>query len=154
VQRIAGSLLYTGGDHMSTTIANIASHATAAEHSRPSYRAYQILHLGFTAAPILAGIDKFFHLLCNWDQYLAPWMARLSPMGGHGLMLAVGVIEAAAGVLVAVKPRLGAPIVGAWLCVIILNLLTMGLYFDVALRDLGLALGAFALWQLAQEFAR
>ena len=69
-------------------------------------------------------------------------------------MLAAGVIEAAAGILVAVRPRLGAPVVGVWLCLIIANLLSMGAYFDVALRDLGLALGAFALWRLAQEFGR
>ena len=138
---------------MSTTIANVGNHAVAVERSRPSYQAYQILHLGFTAAPILAGIDKFFHLLCNWDQYLPPWVTALSPVSGHALMLAVGVVEAAAGFLVAIKPRLGAPIVGAWLCLIIVNLLTMGAYFDLALRDLGLALGAFALWRLAHEFA-
>ena len=139
---------------MSTTIANLGSRAGTAEHSSPSYQAYQILHLGFTVAPVLAGVDKFFHLLCNWDQYLAPWAAAISPIGGHNLMLAVGVIEAAAGILVAIKPRLGAPIVGAWLCLIIVNLLTMGSYFDVALRDLGLALGAFALWRLSEEFSR
>ncbi|MGA7240128.1 MAG: hypothetical protein WBY44_30880 [Bryobacteraceae bacterium] len=139
---------------MSTTIANLGGQAATAERSNPSYRAYQILHLGFTVAPILAGIDKFFHLLCNWDQYLAPWMAALSPIGGHSLMLVVGIIEAAAGVLVAVRPRLGAPIVGLWLCLIIVNLLTMAAYLDVALRDLGLALGAFALWRLAQQFDR
>jgi hypothetical protein len=138
---------------MSTTIASFNSRVAAAEHSTPSYQAYQILRLGFTAAPILAGLDKFFHVLCNWDQYLAPWVAVLSPVGGHALMLAVGVVEAAAGLLVAIKPRLGAPVVGTWLCLIIINLLTMGTYFDVALRDLGLALGAFALWRLAHEFA-
>lgn len=137
---------------MSTTIANPAGHAVAQEGSRPAYQAYQILHLAFTVAPILAGIDKFFHLLCNWDQYLAPWMARLSPIGGHNLMLAVGVVEVIAGLLVAVKPRWGAPVVGAWLCLIIVNLASMGSFLDVALRDLGLALGAFALWRLATEF--
>jgi hypothetical protein len=139
---------------MSTAITNFSSQAATAERSNPSYEAYQILHLGFTAAPILAGIDKFFHLLCNWDQYLAPWIAGLSPVSGHSLMLAAGVIEAAAGILVAARPRLGAPVVGAWLCLIIVNLLTMGSYFDLALRDLGLALGAFALWRLSHEFAR
>ena len=137
---------------MSTTIANIGTRAVAVERSRPSYQAYQILHLGFTAAPILAGIDKFFHLLCNWDQYLAPWVANLSPVGGHKLMLAAGVIEVAAGVLVALKPRIGAPVVAAWLCLIMVNLVTMGSFLDVALRDLGLALGACALWRLALEF--
>ena len=139
---------------MSTTIANFNAHAGTAEKSSPSYQAFQLLHLGFTAAPVLAGVDKFFHLLCNWDQYLAPWVARVSPVSGHSLMLAAGVIEVAAGVLVAVKPRWGAPIVGLWLCLIIVNLLTMGSYFDVALRDLGLALGAFALWRLSSQFAR
>ena len=139
---------------MSTTIANLNAHAGTLEKSSPSYQAFQLLHLGFTVAPILAGIDKYLHLLCNWDQYLAPWVARVSPVSGHSLMLVVGVIEAAAGVLVAVKPRWGAPIVGLWLCLIILNLLSMGTYFDIALRDLGLALGAFALWRLSVEFAR
>ena len=138
---------------MSTIIAAFHSQAAPSWRNNPSYQAYQTLHLCFTVAPILAGIDKFFHLLCNWDQYLAPWISKLSPIGGHQLMLAAGVVEVFAGILVALKPRLGAPIVGAWLCLIILNLLTMGTYLDVALRDLGLALGAFALWRLALEFA-
>ena len=135
-----------------STIANVTSHTLAAEHSRPAWQAYQILHVAFTAAPILAGLDKFFHLLTNWDMYLAPWIARLSPVGGHTLMLAAGVIEIAAGVLVALRPKIAAPVVGVWLCLIILNLASMGAYLDVALRDLGLALGAFALWRLALEF--
>src|SRR4051812_46931240 len=84
---------------MSTTTANLGHHAVAAESSRPAYQAYQILHFAFTAAPILAGIDKFFHLMCNWDQYLAPWIARMSPIGGHNLMLAVGAIEIIAGLI-------------------------------------------------------
>src|SRR3954454_16187935 len=109
---------------MNTTIASTGSMAVTHERSRPSYQAYQILRVGFTADPVLAGIDKFFHLLCNWDQYLAPWLANLSPIGGHNLMLAVGVIEVAAGILVAVKPRLGAPVVAAWLSLIIVNLVT------------------------------
>jgi uncharacterized membrane protein YphA (DoxX/SURF4 family) len=138
---------------MGTTIAHTTGNEVAAARSRPAFQAYQILRAGFTAAPILAGLDKFFHLLTNWDQYLAPWISHLSPIGGHGLMLAAGVIEIAAGIMVALKPRLGAPIVSAWLCLIIVNLLTMGAYLDVALRDLGLALGALALWRLALEFA-
>ena len=135
-----------------STIANANPQAFAAERSRPAWQAYQILHFGFTVAPILAGLDKFFHLLCNWDQYLAPWVARLSPIGGHDTMLAAGVVEIAAGVLVALKPKIAAPIVGVWLCLIVLNLVSMGSYLDVALRDLGLALGAFALWRLSLEF--
>ena len=139
---------------MSTTIANLGHGAVAAEESRPAHQAYQILHFAFTVAPILAGLDKFFHLLCNWDQYLAPWAARLSPIGGHNFMLAVGVVEVIAGLLVAVKPRWGAPVVAAWLCLIIVNLVSMGSYLDVALRDLGLALGALALWRLSLAESR
>src|ERR687886_817697 len=92
----------------------------AAAHLRqPASQAYEALHWGFTVAPVLAGLDKFTHLLCNWDQYLAPWMANLSPIGGHNFMLVVGVIEVVAGVLVAIKPRIGAPVVAAWLACII-----------------------------------
>jgi hypothetical protein len=138
---------------MSTTTANLGHHAMAAEHSRPAYQGYQILHFAFTVAPILAGLDKFFHLLTNWDMYLSPMVARMLPMGGHNFMLAVGVIEIIAGLLVAVKPKLGAPVVGLWLLGIIVNLLSMGSFYDVALRDLGLSLGAFALWRLSFEFA-
>src|ERR1044071_4388083 len=108
----------------------------------PVYHAYQLLRVAFVVAPIVAGIDKFFHVLTNWDMYLAPSIARLSPIGGHGLMLVVGVIEIVAGLLVAVKPKIGAYIVAAWLVGIIINLLLAGGFYDVALRDLGLALGA------------
>ncbi len=119
------------------------------ERTSPSHQAYRILQLAFTVAPILAGLDKFLHLLTNWDKYLAPWIVRLSPVSGHDLMFAVGVVEMAAGILVAWKPRIGAPVVAAWLCLIMLSLVSMGAFLDVALRDLGLALGAFALYRLA-----
>lgn len=102
--------------------------------------------------PILAGLDKFCDLLTNWDMYLVPWIARLSPISGHHLMMVFGVIEVIAGILVAIKPKWFAPIVGIWLCLIIINLLTMGANYDVALRDFGFALGAFALGRLAVEF--
>jgi len=127
-------------------------HTIAGGQSRPAWQAYKILHIAFVVAPALAGLDKFFHVLCNWDQYLAPWIAQLSPIGGHNLMLVVGAIEIIAALLVALKPKIGAPIVGVWLCLIIVNLVSMGSYLDVALRDLGLALGAFALWRLSLEF--
>jgi hypothetical protein len=120
--------------------------------SSPAYQAYQILHIGFTAAPIIAGLDKFFHVLVNWDQYLAPFIAHLSPIGGHGLMLAVGVIEVIAGLLVAVKPRIGAFVVALWLLGIIVNLLILSGYYDVALRDFGLMLGALALGRLSEAY--
>jgi hypothetical protein len=118
----------------------------------PSYQAYQILHLAFTVAPVLAGVDKFFHFLVNWDQYLSPMLARLLPVSAHTFMLGVGVVEIVAGLLVAFMPAIGGLVVGAWLCGIILNLLSIPGYYDVALRDLGLALGAFALARLATEF--
>ena len=131
----------------------MASNASVAVRTQsPAYQAYQILHLAFVVAPILAGADKFFHVLVNWDQYLSPAIARMLPVSGHTFMLGVGVIEIVAGLLVAFMPAIGGLVVGAWLCGIILNLLTIPAYFDVALRDLGLALGAFALARLAAEF--
>jgi uncharacterized membrane protein YphA (DoxX/SURF4 family) len=120
--------------------------------SSPSYQAYQILYVAFTVAPIVAGLDKFTHFLVNWDQYLSPIVTRLLPLPGHTFMQAVGIVEVVAGLLVAIAPEIGAAIVGVWLCGIILNLLSIPGYFDVALRDLGLALGAFALSRLASEF--
>jgi len=128
------------------------SQAKADAHATPAYQAYQILHAAFIAAPTLAGLDKFFHLLTNWDMYLAPRIAALSPIGGHGLMLVVGVVEIAAGVLVAVRPRIGAYVVAAWLGAIILNLLLIPGFFDVALRDFGLSLGALALARLSAQY--
>src|SRR2546423_11247382 len=89
----------------------------------PAYQAYQILHWGFVALPVLAGLDKFFHLLVNWDQYLAPLVTQILPVSAHTFMLVVGVIEIAAGVLVALQPRIGAYVVMPWLWGIILNLL-------------------------------
>src|SRR6185312_6597217 len=111
----------------------------------PAYQAYQILHVAFVVAPVIAGLDKFFHLLVNWDMYLAPVIASLSPIGGHGLMLVIGIIEIVAGILVAIKPRIGAYVVAAWLLGIVINLLIIPGFFDIALRDFGLALGALAL---------
>jgi hypothetical protein len=118
----------------------------------PSYQAYQILHVAFTVAPVIAGVDKFFHFLVDWDQYLSPVIARMLPVSGHTFMLAVGAVEIVAGLLVAFMPAIGGMVVGAWLCGIIVNLLTIPGYYDIALRDLGLALGAFALARLAIEY--
>ena len=120
----------------------------------PAYQAFRILHVGFVAAPILAGLDKFFHLLVNWDQYVPSLVARLSPIGAHNLMLVVGVVEIVAGLGVAWKPRIFAYVVAAWLAIIIANLLLIPGYYDVALRDFGLFLGALALARLSQQFAR
>ena len=125
-----------------------------ADASRPAYQAYQILHLGFTVAPIVAGLDKFFNVLVNWEQYLPPFVNNLLGGQGHYLMLAVGVIEIIAGLGVAFKPKIFAYVVAAWLLLIIANLLMIPGYFDVALRDFGLALAAFALARLSREFDR
>ncbi|MBP7141131.1 MAG: tRNA (5-methylaminomethyl-2-thiouridylate)-methyltransferase [Opitutaceae bacterium] len=119
----------------------------------PAYQAFRILQLGFIAAPILAGADKFTHLLVNWDQYLPGIVQRLSPISGHSLMMIVGVIEIIAGIGVALRPRIFSHVVAAWLVVIILNLLMIPGYFDVALRDFGLFLAALALGRLSQQFA-
>ena len=120
--------------------------------SSPTYQAYQILRAAFVVAPVIAGADKFSHMLVNWDMYLAPAIANLSPIGGHGLMLAIGGIEIVAGVLVAIKPRIGAYVVSVWLLGIVINLLLIPGYYDIALRDFGLSLGALALGRLSQEF--
>jgi uncharacterized membrane protein len=137
---------------------NTSSHPTSASAldataASPAYQAYRLLHLGFVAAPILAGLDKFFHLLVNWDQYVPSIVARLSPISVHQLMLVVGVIEIVAGIGVLLKPRLFAYVVAAWLVVIITNLLLIPGYFDVALRDFGLFLAALALARLSKQFA-
>jgi len=122
--------------------------------SRPGYEAYQILRLGFTVAPIVAGLDKFFNLLVNWEQYLPPFVNKLVGGHGHELMLGVGVIEIIAGLGVAFKPRVFAYVVSAWLLLIVVNLLMVPGYYDVALRDFGLALGALALARLSRKFDR
>jgi uncharacterized membrane protein HdeD (DUF308 family) len=124
----------------------------SATYRRPAYQAFLILYAGFAALPIIAGVDKFLHLLVNWDQYLAPWVAGLLPVSGHTFMLVVGVIEIAAGLLVALRPRVGAYVVALWLGGIIVNLLLIPGYLDIALRDFGLSLGALALARLSREF--
>jgi len=133
---------------------NTTAQSHAATTSSPAYQAYWILHVGFTVAPILAGLDKFFHLLVNWDKYLPGVVANASPIQPHTLMLVVGVIEVAAGIGVWFKPRIFAYIVAVWLVVIIINLLLIPGYFDIALRDFGLFLAAVALARLSQQFDR
>jgi len=118
-----------------------------------AWQAYRILHVAFTILPIVAGIDKFLHMLVNWDQYLSPAIAAMLPIDGHTFMLGVGAVEVIVGLLVALRPRVGAYVVAVWLLAIILNLLTIPGHFDIALRDFGLALGAFALGRLADEFS-
>jgi hypothetical protein len=139
--------------NQSAAIAQPANDARA-QASSPSYQAYQILYLAFIVAPVVAGLDKFFHLLVNWDQYLPPLVNTIAGGHGHELMLIVGVIEIVAGIGVAFKPKIFAYVVAAWLALIIVNLLMIPGYFDVALRDFGLLLGALALARLSHEFDR
>ena len=120
------------------------------EMSRSSREAFRILRFGFIVAPIVAGLDKFFNLLTDWDKYLAPVVSDTLGIQPHSFMMIVGVIEIVAGIGVAVRPRIGGYVVAAWLLGIIVNLLFVGGYLDVALRDLGLLLAALALTRLAQ----
>ena len=112
--------------------------------TRPAYQAYQLLYLGFIIAPLVAGVDKFTNILTDWSQYLAPVAGTF--------MLFVGIVEIGAAALVAMRPTIGAYVVAAWLAGIVINLLLIPGYLDVALRDFGLMLGALALARLSKEF--
>jgi hypothetical protein len=115
------------------------------------FQGYSLLRLGFTVAPILFGLDKFFNVMVDWSRYVAPWVDDVFPGAAEQLMYAVGVIEVVAGIAVAVAPWIGGYVVAAWLGGIIVNLLTADptRYYDIALRDLGLLLGALTLARLA-----
>ncbi|HET7340010.1 MAG TPA: hypothetical protein VFL90_01000 [Methylomirabilota bacterium] len=118
----------------------------------PARQAFRILQVAFVLAPIVAGLDKFFGLLVNWDQYLAPSIAGMLPVAPHTFMMAVGVIEIIAGLVVAFRPYYGGYLVTLWLYGIIVNLLLARSYYDVALRDFGLSLGASALARLSRRY--
>src|SRR5215218_9476632 len=120
--------------------------------SDPVYQAFTILRIGFTVAPIVFGLDKFLNWLVDWPTYLAPDLNDLIPGTAQQAMLVVGVIEIVAGLVVALWPRFGGYLVAAWLAGIILNLLILGDFYDVALRDFGLLLGALTLARLATAF--
>jgi len=124
----------------------------AARPDNPAFQAFWLLRLGFTVAPILFGLDKFAHVLVNWDRYLAPWINRIVPGTAHEAMFAVGAIEIVAGLIVFLRPRFGGYLVAAWLAGIIVNLLTFPGFYDIALRDFGLLLGALTLARLATVF--
>lgn len=112
-------------------------------------RAFLLLRTVFTIAPIAFGLDKFFDVMTNWEIYLAPWINDIVPGSANDAMLIVGVVEIAAGLAVAVLPRFGGLLVAAWLGGIIVNLLTLGDFYDVALRDFGLLVAALCLSLLA-----
>jgi hypothetical protein len=98
------------------------------------------------------GLDKFFNVLTDWPGYLAPWIADLSPMSPQVTMYVVGVIEIVAAVAMVIKPRYASYVVALWLALIIIDLLTLSGYYDVALRDFGLLLAALALARLASVY--
>ena len=118
----------------------------------PAFQAFFLLRTVFIVAPIAFGLDKFTNILTDWPSYLAPWINNIVPGNATQAMYAVGVIEIVAGILVAVAPRFGAYVVALWLAGIIVNLLTLHDYYDVALRDFGLLVGALALGRLAALF--
>lgn len=115
----------------------------------PVRQAYLLLRTAFTVAPVVFGLDKFANLLTDWPRYLAPLIDRIVPGTAQQAMYAVGVVEIVAGLVVAVRPRWGAPLVAAWLVGIVVDLLLVGGYLDIALRDVGLLAGALALWRLS-----
>jgi hypothetical protein len=132
----------------------VAPGSTARRLGDPAFQAFALLRLAFTVAPILFGLDKFLDWMVDWQRYLAPEVNDLIPGNGHQAMLAIGVVEIAAGLVVAVRPRWGGYLVAAWLGGIIVNLLLQGDYYDIALRDFGLLLAALTLARLATVFDR
>lgn len=118
----------------------------------PAYQAFLLLRSAFTVAPIVFGLDKFVNVLTDWPGYLAPWVDSLVPGTAQQAMYVVGIVEIAAGILVAIRPLLGAYVVAAWLAGIIVNLLLIPGFYDVAVRDVGLLLAALALARLAATF--
>ena len=136
---------------MKTTSA-LRTNATATRD--PARQAFLLLRTVFTVAPIVFGLDKFTNILADWTIYLAPQATALVPLPAQTLMYVVGVVEIIAGIAVAVRPRYGSLLVAAWLGGIILNLLLLGAFFDVALRDFGLLVGALALNRLSRRTAK
>ena len=125
--------------------------ARPASFQDPAYQAFWLLRIAFVVAPILFGLDKFFDVLVDWERYLAPEINDLSPATPTS-DVAIGVIEIVAGLVVAIRPRFGGYLVAAWLAGIIINLLLIADYYDVALRDFGLLLAALTLARLATAF--
>jgi uncharacterized membrane protein YphA (DoxX/SURF4 family) len=118
----------------------------------PRYQAFWTLRLGFTILPLAMGIDKFFNAMVPWPQYLADWIDDIVPGTAQDFMYFVGAVEIVAGVLVLLKPRYAAYIVGAWLLGIVVNLWSYGEWWDISVRDFGLMLGALTLGRLASVY--
>ena len=132
----------------------MATEATESRQREAAFQVYLLLRTGFTLAPILFGLDKFFNWTVDWTQYLAPWINDIIPGSASDAMYLVGVVEIVAGIAVGLRPRYGAYLVAAWLAGIIVNLLTYSGYYDIALRDFGLMLGALTLARLASVYDR
>ncbi|WP_425862833.1 hypothetical protein [Arthrobacter sp. TWP1-1] len=130
------------------------SHALARAKAEPAYGAFLLLWIGFIAIPLIMGLDKFFNVLTNWEGYLAPWVANISPLSAHGTMLAIGIVEIIAATSMVLRPRYAAFVVAFWLAGIIVNLLTYSGFYDVALRDFGLMVAALALAILARGYTK
>jgi uncharacterized membrane protein YphA (DoxX/SURF4 family) len=141
-------------EEMATSVATQSVPQVQDEQNKAVQQAYTLLHLAFVVAPIVAGLDKFTNLLVDWSNYLAPVAVNLLPMSGDAFMYIVGVIEIVAGIVVLLRPRFGGYLVAVWLWGIILNLLLIPGYFDVALRDFGLSLGALALARLSEGLGK
>ena len=133
---------------------NRKAETAVADWSDPRYQAYALMRLTFTVAPIAFGVDKYFNVLVHWPNYLAPWINNIAPGSGQDFMYFVGAVEILAGLVVAIKPRYGAYLVAGWLAGIVINLLSYSGFYDIALRDFGLMLGALTLGRLAAVYDR
>lgn len=136
----------------SSTPVEVSTGFTERLAAEPTFAAYWLLRIGFVVLPIWMGIDKFFNGLTQWTDYLAPWIADIVPGSAQSTMYLVGIVEIVAGLAIAVKSRYAAFVVAIWLAGIIVNLLTLSGYYDVALRDFGLLIAALALGLLSRAY--
>ena len=132
------------------TVSGIRMQAGAWSDAR--YQAFMLLRIGYTVLPLAMGIDKFFNAMVSWPKYLADWIDNIAPGTAQQFMYFVGVVEIVAGLVVLLKPRYGAYLVAAWLAGIVINLFSYGEWYDVAVRDVGLMLGALTLGRLASYY--
>jgi uncharacterized membrane protein len=137
-----------------TASIHTATNSPSILHRDPAWQAFALLRTVFTVAPILFGLDKFFNLLTDWPAYLAQIVTDIVPLTGQQFMYVVGVVEIIAGIAVLVVPRYGSLLVAAWLAGIIVNLLLVPGFYDVALRDFGLFVAALALFRLSSVHGR
>lgn len=135
----------------SSSVLTTPGRSLAAE---PGRQAFLLLRTVFTVAPVIFGLDKFTNLLADWTIYLAPVATAVVPLPAQNIMYIVGVVEIVAGIAVALRPRFGSMLVAVWLLGIIINLLLLGSFYDVALRDFGLLVAALALNRLSPRSSR